>query len=117
MSYDLSALELALAAFATDRTPARIVKTLRLGGRSALDAKLRELDGWVAREIADEAKRLHAREIGVTLFGDDDFPSRLVIDGKPVAPLLFYWGNESLLGAGGIGMCGSRAVSELSTLR
>ena len=29
------------------------------------------------------------------------------------APLLFYWGNTALLHAGGVGMCGSRSVSEL----
>lgn len=113
MSLDTDALELALTAFATDRTPGRITKTLQSGGRRSLEEARLALDGSVRARVEADARRLHDRGIGVTLFGDKDFPQRLVSRDKPLVPLLFYWGNEALLHEAGIGMCGSRSVSPL----
>lgn len=112
MPADIESLELALTAFATDRTPARIAATLASGGRSELAGKHAQLGNDVRAAIADDAARLYDLGTGATLFGDPDFPQRLVAPKRPTVPLLFYRGNPELLHGPNVGTCGSRDVSD-----
>lgn len=110
---DADDLRLALTAFAADRTPARITRRLSSGGRDALDDVFDGMDEAVRHRIQEEANGLAARGLGAVLLGDAKYPRRLVMRGKPAAPILLLWGNRALLERDGIGMCGSRAVSAL----
>lgn len=113
MADHLDDLELALLAFATERTPARITKALATGGREGLALGREHLAPHARVDLEREALQLQERGIGVTMVGDPDFPAHLMIKGRPAAPILFLAGNRRLLHAPGIGMCGSRAVSDL----
>lgn len=113
MADHLNDLELALIACSTERTPARITRALMTEGRDGLARARDSLQGEARQALETEAWRLQERGIGVTMFGDPDYPERLVIKGRPAAPILFLWGNRNLLYQPGVGMCGSRAVSDL----
>jgi len=54
---------------------------------------------------------LDARSIGLLMPADDAYPDRLTDLRRPPA-YLFFWGNLSLLEERGVGMCGSRNVSQ-----
>ena len=47
------------------------------------------------------------------MFGDAEYLAALVLRGRPAAPIIFYLGDLRLAERPGIGVCGSRAVSEL----
>lgn len=49
--------------------------------------------------------------VGVVIFTMPDFPSSLLSEQRPVAPIIFYRGNKDLFYKDGIGMCGSRHAS------
>jgi len=51
------------------------------------------------------------RGVGVIVLGDPEYPDRLA-ETPTAPPLLFCWGNPALLRMPGVGMCGSRDVSE-----
>ena len=113
MSMSRDSVVLALAALATDRTPARIAKTLMAGGRAALAEAYDGLDAEARDAVAQEAEHLRADDIRATIFGDADFPPRLLLNGRPAAPLLFFRGNFDLFREPGVGICGSRSASHL----
>lgn len=106
-----SKLELALAAFADLRTPARITATLRGGGSSELEAVFARLDAQQRFDVQRKAIDMANDGIDVVLFGDSDFPTSLAFGARPAAPILFVKGNRELLYTDGVGMCGSRNVS------
>jgi DNA processing protein len=107
------ALRLALTAFAALRTPSKIAEELRTDGKDGLDRLWHGMSATLQDRVSAEASSLAGRGIGVVFFGDDAYPARLVLKGKPAAPVIFYMGNLELAHRPGIGMCGSRAVSEL----
>ena len=90
---------------------ARDTRDLIRGGWSALRGHLEHLPRD-RRETADAiTEDLLARDIGVTLLGDADYPARL-LDLRSPPSFLFWWGNYDLLERRGVGMCGSRDASE-----
>lgn len=64
------------------------------------------------REAIDaQVETLAQRAVEVVFCGEPSFPVRLLDDPR-VPPVLFTWGNTTLLGQPSIGMCGSRHVSD-----
>lgn len=106
-------LFLALSAFMTAGTPAKIDGVLRTRGRKGLQELTCDLSEEKISTLWDQVTKLSSREIFAVLRGDPDFPQMLIHRGKCSAPVLFCLGNRSLLRKEGIGMCGSRAVSDL----
>jgi DNA processing protein len=98
----------ALAVFAKYRTPNAIKKAVRNLGFSQM---AREIDPSIVRGHQREATLLVEKGIGVVSIDDDLYPKRLALS-KDAPAVLFTWGNQRLLGENGIGMCGSRNVSE-----
>lgn len=107
----LHPLELALAAFAELRTPARITAALRAGGSAALEEVFKHLRHEQLFDVQRKAIDMSEAGIDVVMFGDDNFPASLVFGPRPAAPILFFKGNKELLYSEGVGMCGSRNVS------
>ncbi|MFD8799599.1 DNA-processing protein DprA [Streptomyces atroolivaceus] len=104
---------LALVAYETARTPARIDAVLREKGPAGLDELSRSLDPEVAQALRNKAAALKKRDIYTVLRGEASYPDTLISRDKTSAPILFCYGNSTLLNADGIGMCGSRSVSDL----
>jgi DNA processing protein len=103
----------ALTAHAAIRTPTRIERELSAHGRSSLDGHFNELPAATQAELRARAEKLNEQGVNVITFLDSDYPSQLLLSGRPVAPILFYKGNAELLQSVSIGMCGSRHASEL----
>ncbi|MFI5712927.1 DNA-processing protein DprA [Kribbella sp. NPDC051620] len=78
-----------------------------------MEDALSGLDAFSQAAMFEQAADLRSRSIEALLYGDDDYPASLVHNGRPVAPVLFLWGERRLLTAHGIGMCGSRSASSL----
>jgi len=106
-------LGLALVAFHVHGTPARISSAITARGRDGLASDFDGLGESDQREIRIQAAQLEADGVDALIFGDREFPNSLLRGSKPIAPVLFLRGNRALLGAKGIGMCGSRNVSTL----
>ncbi len=106
-------LRLAVTAFEALRTPARVANHLRAEGRDGLALLQHELGPEQRDSVEMQVDALVERDVRVILHGDETFPSSLVVRGRPVAPVLFYWGNAALLEGPSVGMCGSRAASTL----
>ncbi|MEU9784040.1 DNA-processing protein DprA [Streptomyces phaeochromogenes] len=106
-------LFLALSAFQTARTPARIDAVLREKGLAGLEGLAQAMDPATVEECRSKADQLSEQGIYATLRGEDPFPEILVHNDKCSAPILFCLGNPELLSRDGIGMCGSRAVTDL----
>jgi DNA processing protein len=106
-------LFLALVAFETVRTPARIDAVLREKGVAGLEELAETLDEQQISECEKKAEQLHERGIFAVMRGESQYPSMLIHSEKAAAPVIFCYGNAQLLSAEGIGMCGSRAVSEM----
>ncbi|WP_460067124.1 DNA-processing protein DprA [Streptomyces sp. YKOK-I1] len=104
---------LALVAFETARTPACIDAVLREKGPTGLEELALNLDDAATQACRQKAAELADRGIYAVLRGEPDYPDTLIHREKSSAPILFCYGNSKLLKADGIGMCGSRAVSDL----
>lgn len=61
--------------------------------------------------VDQKAHEMRQAGIGAVIFSAPDYPSSLVSNRRPIAPIIFYRGNRDLLYTDGIGMCGSRHVS------
>lgn len=105
-------LERALTAFRSLRTPAQITNALRANGQRALDDLFAELQAGERADVEAKAHEMRSEGIDVVIYGDDDFPRSLLKNGRPLMPIIFLKGNKSLLYADGVGMCGSRNVSQ-----
>lgn len=92
------------------KTPARIASGLR-DGVAPVREHWRQLTSAAREAIAEEAEELLSREVDVVLVGDASYPHQLRRLPKPPS-MLFMWGNQELLHWPGVGMCGSRNVSE-----
>lgn len=102
-------LRLALVALHLYRTPKRLLTGLS-GGLDVLEKHWGALVDDVRDDILAEAQDLQQQGIDVILTGDERYPAQLAsVPGAP--PLLFFWGNQELLHAPSVGMCGSRQVS------
>ncbi|MER5434075.1 DNA-processing protein DprA [Streptomyces sp. NPDC002588] len=104
---------LALAAFETERTPGRIDAVLREKGMEGVSALAESLDQATSSALRQKAADMGRRGIYTVLRGEPEYPQSLIHRGKTSAPILFCYGNHGLLAADGIGMCGSRSVSDL----
>jgi DNA processing protein len=107
----LDDLTVAVAMFDLHRTPAKVARALGKGG----SARAQELALMLSPEELNEAHRtaegLALRDVGTCFLGDPNYPAGLAAMGHSPA-ILFTWGNQDLLNEPGIGMCGSRNVSE-----
>ncbi len=104
-------LALAIAASADPEGQDNLAADMHKDPRVALAARWERADDatrWAASRLADE---LEAGGIRFLALGDARYPERLATIPKPPA-LLYLWGNEALLAAPSIGMCGSRDVSD-----
>lgn len=102
---------LALAAFSVLGTPAKIAKALREHGRDLLHEYLESLGDSEIEALKYRATDLEDRGVSAIFLGDDEFPELLSSIPRPPG-ILFVWGNIGVLQESGIGMCGSRDVSE-----
>lgn len=113
MASSIDHLSLALHAFDAFRTEAKVYAALRAAGIGAVENSFRDAPPEDRARIGQQAEKLEAAGVSVLIFGDPDFPQSIVVKGRPAAPILFLKGNRKLLSWPGIGMCGSRNVSEL----
>lgn len=105
-------LRRAVTAFRHPRTPGRISSLLKAEGPAALDPIAEQLPLSAQGRVRDEVESLCKRDIDVMFIGDDLYPRRLAeAPGSP--PLLFFRGDPTILAEEGVGMCGSRHVTEL----
>lgn len=112
MSSAPTQLALAIAAMSDGDGPRALAAELRKAGAAqALRARWELVDELSRKTALILAAELGSRGIGVIALGDTQYPERLAQAPNPPA-LLFYWGNPDLLGTPGVGMCGSRDVSE-----
>ena len=103
-------LTLAVALFNRFGTPAKVGRAMGPTG-----ANLPEISESLSRDELDVAAKsaheLTTRDIAVLFLGDQFYPTRLSKLSEP-PPVLFTWGNQELMTATAVGMCGSRNVSE-----
>lgn len=93
--------------WATHRTPSRLAKALRNDALAKIEQVRRQMQEMTNSRIADEVDVLAGRGIDVSFVTDPEYPVRLRELTNP-PPVLFTWGNKSLLSSPGVGMCGSR---------
>lgn len=113
MDPDREMLFFALLLFKVQRTPSSIDSRLREHGLEQVSDVASSLSGDEVDELRRKADDLADRGIFVVMRGMPEYPETLVRNGKCFAPVLFCYGNVKLLKAEGVGMCGSRSVSEL----
>jgi DNA processing protein len=102
-------LTIAVALFLVHRTPARVAKLIEDGGVEA--AMNQSISDDVLESAAATAENLSERGISVCFRGQTNFPWR-VAGMKHTPAVIFTWGNQDLLNQQGVGMCGSRNVSD-----
>jgi DNA processing protein len=108
---DPDRLRIATLAMAA-RPPGRLLSALRAEGPAGLEAVAREATPTAVERADGTIPRLVAAEVGVLLYGQSGYPPALTELAAP-PPVLFYWGNLALLDQPSVGMCGSRAASEV----
>ena len=106
-------LRLAAMAFAQLKTPTKIYAHTRNEGITALEDLFDSLDTEIQEHLTEQSDQLAAKDIKALFYTDDAYPSSLINNGKPLTPILFYWGNMQLLSRPSVGMCGSRSASPL----
>lgn len=112
---DFTRLLFSLAAHASLRTPGRISERLREQGPVSLGMELASMEPAQRDALEIQADQLAQRGVRAMFWTDDEYPGNLVVRGRPAAPVLMYLGDVNLLHRPGLGMCGSRAVTELGT--
>lgn len=106
----MNPIQRALTAWHVWRTPATILRMLRVDGPTAIDAAWAELTGDDRARLSAFGDQLTDAGIRVGLFGEDSYPA--VLSGlKAPPPVLFFAGNRELLERRAVGICGSRAAS------
>jgi DNA processing protein len=104
-------LENVLSFIRTHGVGTAALNALAKGGSTVLDRASSAMPRAELRAIAKESGELRARDIHVITALDPEYPHQLR-DLKRPPPFLFLWGNADLLTEPGIGMCGSRNVSD-----
>ena len=102
---------LRLAVVASRHGNARLATRAREIGVTAFTDLLGEISEAELERVDDEVASLSARGVGAVLLGSPEYPyllSRI----RVAPPSLFYLGPANLLTASGIGVCGSRNVSD-----
>lgn len=107
----LTELELAIGATRHGSGRPKLATRVRLHGLEALHHVLEQLDSRTRSGVRDEAARLADRGVTAVLRGSTKYP-RLLDFLENAPPALFVLGNTSLLSKSGIGVCGSRNVSD-----
>lgn len=110
---DNDGLALALIAFAAHQTPTKITKALVDEGLPGLHRAWADAAPDLRVRLQEQAAALRDRGVRAVMVGQPGYPESLVRNGRTVAPVIFYWGDPDLFTAHGVGMCGSRAVSDL----
>lgn len=104
-------LELAIGATRHGTGRPNLATRVRLHGLEALQRVVEQLDSRTRGSVREEAARLADRGVKAILRGSTDYPKLLdFLDNAP--PAFFALGNTSLLSEPGIGVCGSRNVSD-----
>ncbi len=107
----LTKLELAIGATRHGSGRPKLATRVRLHGLDALHDVLEQLDSRTRSSVRDEAARLADRNVTAILRGSTKYPRLLdLLENAP--PAFFVLGNTSLLSKFGIGICGSRNVSD-----
>lgn len=107
----LTKLELAIGATRHGSGRPKLAARVRLHGLEALHQVLEQLDGRTRGSVRDEAARLADRGVTAILRGSTRYPRLLdLLENAP--PAFFILGNTSLLSKPGVGICGSRNVSD-----
>lgn len=96
---------------AVTASPPRRATALVSRGEDAWQHHWESLADPARRDITQLEAELKGRGVGLLLRGDDSYPRALEDLPSPPA-FLFYWGNLDLLAAPGVGLCGSRRVSD-----
>ena len=104
-------LTAALTAVTVFKTPARMAKAI--GRRDDLRQAWHSMDHAMRSDIQDQAAVLADRGVQVMFHSDDDYPPGLQRRGRPTAPVLFFLGDRRHFSSRGVGMCGSRHVSDI----
>jgi DNA processing protein len=89
----------------------RMAARARKSGVAVFTDLLRELTDADRRSADDSVASLSAAGIGAVLLGTPEYPD-LLSHARTAPPWLFYLGSLELLTADGVGMCGSRNVSD-----
>lgn len=104
-------LALAIAASSDGGGQRSLAADIRTDPEAALNARWERTAQGSKRAATRVADDLRTGGVDVLALGDDGYPERLAtIPAAP--PLLYVWGNSSLLRSPSVGMCGSRDVSE-----
>jgi DNA processing protein len=106
---DRDLLTIAVALFHVHRTPARVARVIGDGGIAA--AVEHPIPDDILTSAAATAAELSERGVTVCFRGEANFPWR-VAQMRHTPAVLFTWGNQGLLNEQGVGMCGSRNVSD-----
>ena len=104
-------LKLAIAGSRYGHGDAGLAKRARGVGSAAFDEVLDGLSLADLDRVTEEAEALSERGVSAALLGSEDYPDSLS-ETRNAPPFLFYMGPSDLLNAPGIGMCGSRNVTE-----
>ncbi|MGF6889445.1 DNA processing protein [Nocardia sp. GAS34] len=101
----------ALVAFQQFRTPAKVTRALLDPNPASLRQVWREMDRSTRMELGRQSDALTERGVVAISADDQRFPRSLVINGRPIAPVLFCLGPIELLTTPGVGICGSRKAT------
>ena len=112
MTIDSTRLAWAIAAASDSGGPRSLAgELLRDGADAALRRRWDQGSDGTCQAALVLAREMAERGVGVIVLGDPEYPDRLA-ETPTAPPLLFCWGNPALLRMPGVGMCGSRDVSE-----
>ncbi|XVS65521.1 DNA-processing protein DprA [Actinosynnema sp. CA-299493] len=102
----------ALTAFAKLKSPGKISAYLAEHGRHSLADLYEELDNETRDKVDQQSESLDRMGVGVFVHLPSDFPDALVVDGRPLAPIVFHWGNPKLLDEPSIAIAGARSAEK-----
>jgi len=106
-----SKIRLAVAAAEYGGGSARVTQVARRSGAAGVSRMLESMSADEQARVRARAEALASKGVSATFVGMPEYPRSLVsFPGAP--PFLFYMGAEELLSTPGIGVCGSRDVSE-----
>jgi len=112
MTIDSTRLAWAIAAASDSGGPRSLAgELLRDGADAALRRRWDQGSDGTCQAALVLAREMAERGVGAIVLGDPEYPDRLA-ETPTAPPLLFCWGNPALLRMPGVGMCGSRDVSE-----